>query len=275
MLATSASMTKSTPFISLLLILSCVMAAGNIAAQTNIAKAEARPLPLEQLKAKAESGDAKAQFALGALYHKGDGVGKDRAEALKWYRKAAEQGYAAAQCELGDLCDDGVEALKWYRKAAEQGYATGQAVLAINYEHGRGGAAKDYFEAVKWYRKAAEQGNAQGEVGLATMYKNGHGVAQDYAEAGRWFRKAANQGSAVGQANLGGMYIMGQGVEKDFVEAYVWLDLAVMSGFGEVGDLHDRVAKHLSEEQLSKAQKRINQLKAEIAARPAGNETKP
>src|SRR5205814_2947078 len=102
----------------------------NIYAQTNTRTLESfiKSLPLDQLKARAENGDAKAQHALGFLYYKGDGLGKDFAAAAKWYRKAAEQGFAAAQCEFGGLCDKGVgveqsdaEAVKWYRKAAEQG----------------------------------------------------------------------------------------------------------------------------------------------------------
>lgn len=58
------------------------------------------------------------------------------AEAVKWYRKAAEQGDADAQYVLGHcyLNGDGVpqnieETLKWYTKAAEQGNADAQHLL--------------------------------------------------------------------------------------------------------------------------------------------------
>jgi uncharacterized caspase-like protein len=53
---------------------------------------------------------------------------------------------------------DYAEALKWYRKAADQGYADGQYALGFMYENGRG-VTQDYAEALKWYRKAADQGN--------------------------------------------------------------------------------------------------------------------
>ncbi len=82
-------------------------------------------------------------------------------EAVKWYRKAAEQGYAKAQYNLGSMYDMGLgvpqdyeEAVKWYRKAAEQGYAESQRRLGYAYER-----AKDREEAAKWYQKAAEQGD--------------------------------------------------------------------------------------------------------------------
>ena len=44
----------------------------------------------------AEQGSAPAQFLVGSAYHFGDGVPQDYAEAVKWYRRAAEQGYAIA-----------------------------------------------------------------------------------------------------------------------------------------------------------------------------------
>jgi TPR repeat protein len=40
----------------------------------------------------AEQGDAFAQFSLGIMYDNGEGVPQDYAEAVKWYRLAAEQG---------------------------------------------------------------------------------------------------------------------------------------------------------------------------------------
>ena len=51
----------------------------------------------EELKAKAEKGDPEAQSNLGACYGHGAGVTKDYAEAVKWYRKAADQGSGVAR----------------------------------------------------------------------------------------------------------------------------------------------------------------------------------
>jgi TPR repeat protein len=55
---------------------------------------------LAETRTKAEQGDAAAQFNLGLMYRNGEGVPKDYAEAANWYRKAAEQGVAAAQYTL-------------------------------------------------------------------------------------------------------------------------------------------------------------------------------
>ena len=53
------------------------------------------------VKAAAEKGSAEAQYKLGLAHRKGEGVKKDGAEALKWMQKAAEQGLADAQHDLG------------------------------------------------------------------------------------------------------------------------------------------------------------------------------
>jgi TPR repeat protein len=47
---------------------------------------------LREMTPLAGQGDANAQFYLGFMYSKGQGVEKNLTEAMKWYRKAAEQG---------------------------------------------------------------------------------------------------------------------------------------------------------------------------------------
>ena len=48
-----------------------------------------------------------AQFNLGTLYVKGQGVPQDYAEAVKWFRLAANQGHAGALHNLGVLSAGG------------------------------------------------------------------------------------------------------------------------------------------------------------------------
>ena len=66
----------------------------------------------------------------------GKGVEKDETEAVNWFRKAADQGYAGAQLNLGLSYENGsgvkqdkVEAAKWYHKAAEQGFEPAKEAL--------------------------------------------------------------------------------------------------------------------------------------------------
>jgi len=135
------------------------------------------------MKPLAEQGDAQAQFNLGLLYNKGQGVPQDYAEAAKWYLKAAEakqrgvlRAIAQAQCNLGIL------------------YYNGQ------------GVPQDYAEAAKWYLKASERNNAQAQLTLGMMHADGQGVPQDYVLAHMWLGLAAS-GSRASEANFREMAI--------------------------------------------------------------------
>ena len=103
------------------------------------------------------------------------GVARDFARAAAWYRKAAEQGDARAQTNLGGM------------------YGNGQ------------GVARDYVQAAVWYRKAAEQGDPIAQFNLGLAYAKGRGVAQDKIQAATWYRKAAEQGFAPAKTELDAM----------------------------------------------------------------------
>lgn len=62
------------------------------------------------------------------------------------------------------------EAVKWYRKAAEQGNPVAQNSLAYCYEKGKG-ITKNIDEAITWYRKAANQGDNSAEKSLLRLTK--------------------------------------------------------------------------------------------------------
>ena len=116
---------------------------------------------LADLRARAEAGDAEAQFILGGMYVTGVGVPQDDVEAVAWYHRAAEQRHARAQYNLG-----------------------------VIYAEGRG-VPQDAAAAVAWYRRAAEQGDASAQSNLGGMYDQGLGVPQDAVEALMWLTIAA------------------------------------------------------------------------------------
>lgn len=118
---------------------------------------------LRELQPLAERGVPEAQFVLGVMYGDGQGVAKNPSESLKWLRRAAEQGYADAQVDLGS-----------------------------RYSFGWEGVPEDDAEAVKWYRRAAEQGNPVAQHNLGSMYSVGRGVTQDYVLAYMWWSLYAN-----------------------------------------------------------------------------------
>ena len=103
----------------------------------------------------------------------------DYATALKHFRPLAKQGYVGAQFNLGYmyLRGEGVtldyaEAVRWFRKTAKQGDPYAQSLLGLMYYTGRG-VTKDFKEAVRWLRKSAKQGYATAQYKLGSMYKDG------------------------------------------------------------------------------------------------------
>jgi hypothetical protein len=145
-------------------------------------------------------------------------------------------------------------AVKWYRLAAEQGYADAQVNLGVMYTLGQG-VRRNYKTAVKWYRLAAKQGHAGAQNNLGLLYTIGQGVPQDYKAAVKWFRLAAKQGFSLAQNNLGLLYVKGQGVVQDYVYAHMWWNIAASSGNKSAGTNRDKVAGKMTPSQLETAQK--------------------
>jgi TPR repeat protein len=113
---------------------------------------------------------AKPQIEIAAAYLKGWGVEESRDEALRLLRAAASLATPDDLCEMSyqieyevagsDPWPEGMrEAETWYRRAAEQGYATGQFNLGEMYSKGEGGLQKNYELAKFWFGKAAEGGD--------------------------------------------------------------------------------------------------------------------
>ncbi|UCE79971.1 MAG: sel1 repeat family protein [Nitrospiraceae bacterium] len=146
------------------------------------------------------------------------------------------------------------EAVQWYRKAAEQGFAGAQNNLANMYEQGHG-VAQDYSEAAKWYVKAAEQENSNAQHSLGRMYLEGRGVPRDFLEAIRWFQKAAEKRHPMAFRDLGTMYWKGLGVSKDTVLAYMWWKLGAEYGDEESEKLQDMIAEKMVPGQIREAKK--------------------
>ena len=152
---------KTTPFRMLTSLLLTLGFLGGWPALAQQRSKDAKAI--EELRAKAEKGDAVSQYFLSQKYESGDGgVPKNEVEALSWLRKSAEQGFHLAQAELGSWYyfkkRDPVEAVKWFRKAAEQGLDSAQSYLGLKY-WGGDGVEKDFVEAYKWLLLAAAQGD--------------------------------------------------------------------------------------------------------------------
>jgi Sel1 repeat/gag-polyprotein putative aspartyl protease len=121
------------------------------------------------------------------------------------------------------------EAMRWYRMVADQGYAAAQFNVGMLYFNGWG-VPQDYAEAMRWFRMAADQGYALAQSSIGWLYLNGRGVPLDYTEAMRWCQMAAAQGDSNAKDDIGIMAALGDGVSKDCVVAGQWLEQAAAAG---------------------------------------------
>lgn len=114
--------------------------------------------------------DPDKQVFLGNMYYFGDGIstGQNYDKAFELYEKAAQQGNAEAQYNLGVM------------------YYSGD------------GAIQNYMQARKWFEKAAIQNYADAQFSLGVINEDGEGVSQDMAIAKEWFSKSCDNGNKDG-----------------------------------------------------------------------------
>jgi TPR repeat protein len=203
----------------------------------------------------AEQGNAEAEERLDELCR------------LLEYREMAEQGNAYMQYKRSGMEGDDEEALKWLRKSAEQGYAKAQCALGERYAFGVG-VQENFGEAEKWFRKAAEQGLVDDLIqwlefsDLMTKAKQGDSLAQfrlgykysgnlfgargvrNAEKAAEWYRRSAEQGRISAQYFLGSLYRHGDGVEQSVEEAAKWFEKAIAQGDTSAEEALDSLCKH-------------------------------
>lgn len=114
----------------------------------------------------AQHGSWQAQEMIAVAFDKGDGVPQNYVEAMRWYRKAAEQRDWGSAFRIGVMYHDGL------------------------------GTPQNQDESMKWYLKAVEVGGAYAEYRLGEMYYKGQGVAQDDKQAVKWLRKSEEDGNS-------------------------------------------------------------------------------
>ncbi len=123
---------------------------------------------VQGLQAKAQAGDAEAEFQLGEAYRAGRGVTPDPEAAIMWYRRATVAGHIRASEELG---------------------------FAL-FAHG------DRREAMPYIEKAAARGEARAFYLLGTAHFNGDYASRDWPLAYAQTMRAAAAGLPAAQKNL-------------------------------------------------------------------------
>jgi uncharacterized protein len=143
--------------------------------------------------------DGAALEARGFDYWFGRGVARDRAEALRWFERAAAQNRPLAQLRLAAALQvgeprDPKRALEWSRAAAAQGIASAQVVVGAAYFAGEY-VPRDLEEGLKWLRAGAAQQEPGAVFALSRVYRNGEGVEPDASIARELLIRAAELAS--------------------------------------------------------------------------------
>lgn len=153
------------------------------------------------LLAKAEGGDAGAQFLVGRSYFRGEGIAKDDSLALVWLQKSAEQGNAEAMDGLGYL------------------YLTGAGVAA------------DEKTALSWYARAAEKGLPKAQLNYGLLLRQGKQIEKSNEEGLKWIQAAASSGMVEANAVMGRILFSGDSLqERDPVKSYPYIKVAAEGG---------------------------------------------
>jgi localization factor PodJL len=144
------------------------------------------------------------------------------------------------------------DAIRWFERAADAGFAPAQFRLASLNEKGEG-MKKDVQAARRLYLAAASKGHAKAMHNLAVLYAEGIDGKPDYQAASEWFRKAAGHGITDSQYNLAILYARGIGIPANLTESYRWFALAAANGDSDAAKKRDEVAARLDPQALAAA----------------------
>jgi hypothetical protein len=176
------------------------------APESDLSRVPAKDMPkppaahIDWYKKAAEAENPEAQYVLGELYLKGDGLPRSFPAAAQMFRRAAEKGnLARAQYALALLYQRGlgvpksdVEAVLWWQKAADQNFMPAITWVGLSLLEGRG-IQKDEEAARKMLERAAEGDEPHAQYTLCRVYERGIGTKKDQVLAMKWCILAAEQ----------------------------------------------------------------------------------
>jgi TPR repeat protein len=198
--------------------------------------------------------------------------------AAELIMRAAEMGDSAAQCQLGFLYENGFfgnpnddEAVRWYRKSAEQCLPNGQFRLGACYQLGKG-VAQDYLEAARLFSLAARRGHADAAEALQMLRDMGVGEAPEppakalasppapppmpdlppdlddpaVTDAVAAYQTQALQNNASAQLKLGLAYHVGRSAPKNPKLACFWVMRAMLAGDFKAGQFLEYCTRALA-----------------------------
>lgn len=217
--------------------------------------------------------DAAALFGKGMNALEGSSTRRSSADAIQYFRRAAELDFAPAQVVLGYLYETGRattsdpgQALEWYKKAATQGdplaqWLVGRMIIAGEVP------LRDLNEAASWLGKSADQENpfAKYLLGKVALERG------DYSGAAELFRAAAQQGLPQAQRHLALLLSAGQGVAMDRLEAYVWMLVSSEGGRHSAPNDLQALEAELSSSQIEQAKSKARDIEQSTSRSVTGH----
>ncbi|MDD2941773.1 MAG: hypothetical protein PHC51_02475 [bacterium] len=138
-------------------------AGGNI----NMSAVQEKQDKIALLEQRAKAGDIEAMVTLGSMYLNGEGVPKNKSLASPYIKKAAQAGNAQAQWYMTWLDDTPIgEHMSWITKSAEQGYSAAEFQMGKSYED-----SGQLEKAKYWYRRSEEHGMSMSGRSVAQIDK--------------------------------------------------------------------------------------------------------
>lgn len=197
---------------------------------------------IENLYQQAQNNNSYAQYTLGKMYLKGEGVKQDAEYGVRWLLRAIKQNNMYAQYLLGKAILKGEyfptdnnlppyidSAVELLLKSSDQGndfasYTLGKAFIEGDL------LPQDISAGFELLLKASEKDCVPALYYIGKMFYKGIGVTKDIDTAIYYFRIAANDNNAFAEYQLSKIYLYGNGVEKDYDIAMHYLHLSAEHG---------------------------------------------
>lgn len=205
--------------------------------------------------------NASQLFEKGMNALQGSSATRSIPNAVDYFHRSADLGFAPAQVVMGYFYDTGHavtadprEALEWYKKAAQQDdplaqWLVGRMIYADLVP------PRDLNEAQKWLEKSSSHGDPFAEYLLGRIALE----RSDYARSANRFRQAGEQGLPQAQRALAQLLQSGQGVPQDYFEAYVWLLMSYDGGLRAAMTDLQALEAELSSTQIERAKSKARE----------------
>jgi TPR repeat protein len=172
------------------------------------------------LRGLADGGNSYVMYHLGNMYEYGNGVGRDAAQALHWYRRGADAANPSAMTAMAVVLIEGrltskdqQAGLRLLRLAAEKDNPEAMRQLASRLVAGDI-ISQDFAEAERLLSKAAGVGHAPSMVDLGILYDN-RKTEEGWHKAAMWYVRAIDRGNTAAMIKLGFLFELGNGVPQN------------------------------------------------------------